>query len=405
MKILSWLREKFLGYVTFLWPAVAKPDQSSSAPAQTKTSDYVDDLQIDISTLSTTGVFETASRLNPQMRRPGRKADTPDSGVFYDFDNLLDDLPKCYSAIGCLKKFDPDAYGIYSRFGARLVCNRQTNDMWELDGGWRNPNFRPAWGASFFNWSKGPGSGICTIQFVYFKKVSSFHGVQINNGTTYEVTVVYEDPDRPGKPIPFCFYVSVLPEGGVRCLKEHRMERRRLKNGESIPQSGWFPNKYLVEMSRDAKGLDPALPPWDAFGREIFIFVANSQWQADTGVLVRARKRDVTLVFNIEMTRTAHFFKSRRKTHTATGKTKPIFHFVRPHRRVLNSGRTSFVKMHPKGERRFFWNDFNITLSMPGLHHVPLTEFSAPSITEEEAMGVPTLSGPDAAARIAERLL
>ena len=84
-------------------------------------------------------------------------------------------------------------------------------------------------------------------------------------------------------------------------------------------------------------------------------------------------------MFNIEMTRTPYFFKNRSKTVSVNGSTRKIFHITRAHKRIGAGGRETFVKSHFRGERKFMWKGYDVQITMPGLHHKPIQEFSAPA--------------------------
>ena len=53
--------------------------------------------------------------------------------------------------------------------------------------------------------------------------------------------------------------------------------------------------------------------------------------------------------------------------------------------------------MHFRGLREFAWNGYDIRLTVPGLHHIPLTNMTVPTIeddyAEKEAVLIETIGG------------
>jgi ribosomal protein L32E len=113
---------------------------------------------------------------------------------------------------------------------------------------------------------------------------------------------------------------------------------------------------------------------------EIFIATANSYENANLAMTrVCATKGDLSAVFGVDIKRTAYFFKDRMTTLNASGRRVPIFHIVRAHKRRTKTSST-VVKFHFRGERKFVWNGYQVSITVPGLHHTPLAEFDVGSV-------------------------
>jgi hypothetical protein len=105
----------------------------------------------------------------------------------------------------------------------------------------------------------------------------------------------------------------------------------------------------------------------------------------DTGVRISIEAKDgMAASFGLDMKRSAYFFKDRDPVLTPQGRKARIFHVVRPHMRRLKDGRELALKMHFRGLRRFAWGDYQVHITVPGLHHKPLTELM-PDLADLEA--------------------
>ena len=94
-------------------------------------------------------------------------------------------------------------------------------------------------------------------------------------------------------------------------------------------------------------------------------------------IRIRAQKGSIPCIFSVDLLRTPYFFKDRDTKVNVNGVKKRIFHIVRTHKRKFKNGREIFVKSHFRGLRHFRWNDYNVTITMPGFHHRSLQEFGA----------------------------
>jgi hypothetical protein len=91
-------------------------------------------------------------------------------------------------------------------------------------------------------------------------------------------------------------------------------------------------------------------------------------------------------VFNVAMEHTASFFRDRDRVITANGKAARIFHATRAHFRTLPDGRHIPIRMHFRGLRRFAWNGYDITITVPGKHHVEINDFTAPMTLADDGV-------------------
>jgi hypothetical protein len=99
---------------------------------------------------------------------------------------------------------------------------------------------------------------------------------------------------------------------------------------------------------------------------------------------VSTRKGKGRATFGIHPGEQVKFFKDRDKTAIATdGKRKRIVHCVREHERVTAEGKTTTVKEHLRGIRRFVWKGYAIAVTVPKFHLTEYT-FSASPVDEKD---------------------
>ena len=95
---------------------------------------------------------------------------------------------------------------------------------------------------------------------------------------------------------------------------------------------------------------------------------------------VSISRGDLLATFGIDPRRGASFFKDRVDVcDPNTGHKKRIFHIVRPHSRRTGVS----VKMHFRGLRTFMWNDYSVHITVPGLHHPEIWNYTAGAVDIE----------------------
>jgi hypothetical protein len=207
------------------------------------------------------------------------------------------------------------------------------------------------------------------------------------------VNCVYYDKIKTDMMVIGSYHVAVDPAGNAVVLREYTIGSNETKRGERIPTRGWANNRFLEHLASDfrkRKG-DERTPAQIGFG--LFCLLANAAENASVGVQVKARKGSTSAIFNVDTLRTPYFFKDRNKTATGeSGRAKPIFHVTRPHYRAMPDGTQKPVRMHFRGERKFLWHDYAVSITVPGLHHRPLRELTAPAY-DVELINERSLSG------------
>jgi len=88
-------------------------------------------------------------------------------------------------------------------------------------------------------------------------------------------------------------------------------------------------------------------------------------------VRVKVQKNDIAAVFNVDSRRMSYFFKDRDYVTNAKGHRVRIFHVVAPYTREDGT----VVKMQYRGAKEFTWNDYDVTVTVPGLDHFMEDEF------------------------------
>lgn len=300
---------------------------------------------------------------------------------------LLSNLEDHFAALKVLKKYDIEMYQQYKRFGGIVspesaVIPHQTDNL-------SMPELLPSFAAlSFSNIDDDEG---LFPRIVCFQRIKFPRNCQPSNGIIYNVVFVYFD-DKIKKPAAFDYYVSVK-DGRVTTLKTFGSRTQKIKT-QTIIHTEWAYNRVLTRWAKTI-GTSPAQA-----GAMAFASVMNAAQSHGLGLQVMAERHGVVARFSVDLLRTPYFFKHRDAEDN--GKRKRIFHIVRTHKRTAN-GKTSFVRSHFRGNRKFTWAGCNVELVMQGTHSaitaldagIDAVEADDPSVTS-----IKTLTSADFASHL-----
>lgn len=311
--------------------------------------------------------------------------------------DLLDRLDDAFADLRKLKNHDRETYDLYSKIGGTVLPNDIGFET-SLSAAWRKGH-RPAFALVHIpNVNKYDDSDLSFFRTMYFRKIKSRVGVQQPSGDMYEVGGFFHDDDSYNGKMSIkkgalaLFYVSVDENCKITPLKQKIPKNISSSYNNRhyrahFTQWRWdYP--WILYPSRNAS---PAVykTPQDR-AQFLFSIVASASEAANTGFQVRVTKGEITAMFCIDMLRSPYFFKDRDKSVTVNGKTKKIFHIVRTHKRELANGEILNVRSHFRGERKFTWNGYKVSITMPGLHHAELSRFDASAIDFPEDKKLPT---------------
>lgn len=311
----------------------------------------------------------------PAKRRT--KAKPLETGVFYFREQILDQLDDYFVCLRRMKYSDPDAYALYSKVGANIIAKdalvNVTNDL----SAWWRAGHRPGFGAVAFGVGIERDDETIHAKFVYFKKFerAPFY-VQPSNGAIYSITGYWDDPEdkKMGKcGVCQTWFVSVDANSNMTMLRTLSPRKIRFWSRDKKEWVVFYRNEWKFQDVGEDKPRDNPM--------KIFSFAA--QYFENTsagGIRVSVTKNDVEAVFFIDMKRSAYFFADRDGPRGR----KKIFHIVRAHKRSLRSGKDIFVKFHFRGERSFDWNGYQVHVTVPGLHHMDLTELEIASLDQDD---------------------
>jgi hypothetical protein len=341
------------------------------------------------------------------------KEDVEQQGTFYFRGTILDQLETYFKLLRRFKRADRDAYDLYSQIGATISTGKMLNVIWELPAFWHDREKRPAFGCMFF----GPDStpDLCCPQFFYFNKVRHNPSLQQFDGDIYEVVLYFDDLENNPRWMRECgatvgMHFGVDAASKITLLKSKQIRHttvdyrgtanyggktRKVRSSESIPHTTWDYPERLYDLwkghkSRSSSIFRPETSMEEWFCSLFLPIAAQHVAAAETGVRVQVRaQNNDAAIFCIEPKRTAYFFRDRKAVVSERGTKKRIFHVVKPHRRELAGGRVRYVKMHFRGLRQFEWNSYRVTITVPGLHHLPMMEFTPASFTLPEDAAAP----------------
>jgi hypothetical protein len=395
--MLKLMRRFYLLFVGRLWPAKPEPVPEVPAPAPAPAEKKI---------------IEVSS----------------ESGEFYFREAILDQLDYYMKCIVRMRRSDAEAFAMYSQVGGQIMPEKALA-WYSLVGAYEaagpddefgttlSPWFRetlPTFGAIFtgkVGRDVERSKKVIIPRFVYFTKYAPHKAPtdvqRVSDGAVYLVTVYWDDPDheawdyRPKNGIPTCFPITITPDGEMRLLRCRIPDNNTIRHtkGKDRGRTFTIPRRQWVRA-------DPWFAQWakehDASVEDylvsIFVRVANSFEAANSSVIrVMATRDNLTATFGVDVKRTPYFFKDRNVTLGASGSRKRIFHIVRPH--VRKDG--AAVRLHFRGEKQFVWNDYQITITVPGRDHIHISEFNVGATDEDKRKhGVKMLGTKELGARL-----
>lgn len=299
-------------------------------------------------------------------RKPRAKVNEDATQAHYYMGDLLAQLDNYFSDFEYLKRGHPNMAAVFERFGVG-VCSSNRLTSADLE-----PSFiarLPAQGC--FYSGRHDTADTLVWRFMYFQKRNRPINVQVTNHTVYEIGGVYGVKQRNF----FQFYIAIDEAGSIRVLKQIRPVYHSVGKGSrraNIFRMEWVYPAFLMDWVADSNKRRNATDTVDEFAASLFSFMANNVQRNEFDMNVRVRKDGRIATFSINMLRTPYFFADRDKTKNENGNTVRILHIVRPHTR---NGKA--IRAHWRGERRFTWNGYEVSIGMPGKHFAPLTEFAA----------------------------
>ena len=310
---------------------------------------------------------------------------------------ILDNLDHYFDTLRRLASAEPDLYYMTSRIGSVLVPRNSAALGYRVDmpAGQEPPSF-----GSFF-WPPDDDAAGENPRFLAFQRIGKRSPyVEKTNQAVYEITVVHQNKDRGSLLPPQQFHMALNADGTAHLLRERRpvVQSVRGKNGRRFAihhGRGKLAVPRLLELMAEDR-TDGKTP--EQIAQLLFCWTANLLIQAQMSLRVSIERRGLIAAFHIDTERTPYFFNDR---DAIPGKRrKKIFHIVRTHERTTATGKTTFVRSHFRGERKFTWNGYGVTISMPGFHHADLLEMKADALHAEEGEVVPNTYTPKQAGNL-----
>jgi hypothetical protein len=299
--------------------------------------------------------FVTEKPQKPKVRR--KRKEKSHHGAHYYLGDLLDRMEQAFGDMRILRKANPDAHAIASRLGVNVV----SSDYGFYDA--LEPYFletMPSQVCAYIGDKKERDDEFVPCRFVVMLKHSRPVNVQMCSGLTiYEVAMTYQ---FEGHAVAGSFHVGISKDGEVTPLRE--CKPTHFKGG--IVRMQWAQSQHLIDLAQDNDSTVEEL------AREIVALAANAQLASERGLSVRVSKGKERLAFSIDTLRTPYFFQDREKVVNENGKTKPILHIVKAHKR--KDGKV--IKTHWRGLRQFSWNGYDVKIGMGGKHLLNYSGFN-----------------------------
>ena len=298
---------------------------------------------------------------------------------------LLDKLKDYHEVIERIRFYDPSGYAMYRKFGAHIISESYRTYADEpFPEHWRKNGNTPSFGAvSFADMRDSPTSVF--IKFAYFTKLKrSPPNVESVKREVYEITCWFVD-DITSLVSQVCIYGYIDSDGRFKLLKNRISKTFALNPNNSKRINAVVRNEWIYPP------IFSKLKEGETVEGNAHLFaktVLESPTISNDGFRVEATKAGVTSVFNINMLRTPYFFSDREGGRLPNGSRKKIFHIVRTHARKNADGKTTNVKSHFRGERRFEWGGFDVEVMMSGYHAIDLNGFSGPGYDPLEVIKI-----------------
>lgn len=197
-------------------------------------------------------------------------------------------------------------------------------------------------------------------------------------GIPYECVIVWSFDADKEKRTPFRFFVTMNEETGKpqaceflqQSVETVRLPPPRRRN-DYRPRSRQIVVRQWKGFEEHMK--DCAETEWEKKRSLMdvmpYAFNAHAQRAFSPMVIVSGPRGRVS--FGVPLEQCPDFFKDRGLTITnKSGRRAPIIHWVKAHEKHRN-GRTIATRVHLRGERRFKWRGYDVSVVIPGLH-VPL---------------------------------
>ena len=308
-------------------------------------------------------------KLAPQNKqrehKPAKsKYDDLSFGEFATIKELLNDLDSTFEEIGNyrIKQDKTQVAKLIKRFGVYLsyLGYKSADDVCrvKLDG-------LKAYGSTFFfaNHIIDYSDRSKRRLVVGAAKIDSIPFIKLKPGFVYyEACLLSTDQDDKITD-QIVFYVEVNKTNGhVEPLEIMNLERVSVPGGSYVKKCWSLPKELTLEARRQNESLRENLR-----GRFILGYNINMRREYGVNIIIKKGKHKVTV--NVPQHQWKYFFKERISVKTATGRQKPIFHYVSAHVRHTKNGDQN-VKTHIRGERRFKWGAYDINIVLPGKHSV-----------------------------------
>lgn len=321
----------------------------------------------------------SAPEIKEPDRKPARKPraveDVAEDGVWRFRRNVLDRLGTYFEVVEVLRAKRPDVYAEFARIGAAVSADNLTLRSLDAKAVLATNDIRAiGFGAAAPFLSADDSGDYMNVRLITFQRLDRVSpGVQHTNGTTFHLVVVYMLAND--KPFVGDFYVSVADDGTITPLKtlavarQSVRHRRRAYDGRrtsTVYHLHWQIPELLRLMGEERPDTDP-----EKAAAIMFLWAYTAYLNSQGGARVRIEKNGLVAAIGVDMLRVPAFFSDRDKV-VEDGRTRRIFHIVRTHAREARDGTVRYVKSHFRGLRRFTWNGYRVSISIPGYHHAPI---------------------------------
>lgn len=307
-------------------------------------------------------------------------ADAPESNISVglnnavDFHTLLDELPYHFETLKALRKFDRDAYDMFSILGAPICTDASVMYKNMLPPGFVEdaPMLRTMFMANNSTLDQVPMRVGYILRHEGGRIYVGRNGqsVSLPSGLCYRLVGYWHSEDS--KPFMGSCYIHVSSDGTCRIVPETFHEKQTVAGSAVTRKVTRIPHWVdLVENEvSKLKG--------EATVLNLFRLVAACKLSSDS-ILVRASKGVTSCAWSVARNDAKRFFRDRECGRTETGQRKRVLHYVAPFTRTVR-GKTQHVAEHYRGDRIFTWSGYTIHVAGLNFHHRDVFESQLSSV-------------------------
>jgi len=221
---------------------------------------------------------------------------------------------------------------------------------------------------------------VCPAYFFAIKHSKLPWHIEQKKGVPYQFGMAYAD----NKLFWQCSWLVIKTDGSFEFCKEHN--HKTIK----IVHKGQYKGGYMKPVFKETTMIED-YNEMKKNGEEVMknAFKCAFDWwiNRDERWSVSVKKGNDRVTFCVDKSLTKKYFADREKTAvTLTGQKKKIVHYVKPHKRIYETGKKTSVKEHIRGINAFDWKTYKCLVSAPEFGMTLTSAFDVAPVAEDEQL-------------------